>query len=74
MTDIPTIRRRRDGSIDTDYYIENGRCRRSFAAHELASSTARKTRRALVALKGFVASAPTRGGQCRRSTADDAGI
>lgn len=73
MTDIPTIRRRRDGSIDTDYYIETGRCRRSFAAHGMASSALREIRRLLVGPNGFLAILKRFGGQGREASVDDAG-
>lgn len=34
-----TIRKRRDGSIDTDHYLERGRRLRSERAHKMARAT-----------------------------------
>lgn len=63
MTDIPTIRRRRDGSIDTAYYLAKGKCRRSEAAHEMAGQASKKARHMLFGLAPFLASLPFLGGQ-----------
>ena len=40
MTDIQTIRYRQDGSIDTAFYVAQGRTRRSEAAHRMAKAGA----------------------------------
>ena len=38
---FPQIRRRPDGSIDTDHYITHGRTLRSEAAHDMAATLAK---------------------------------
>jgi hypothetical protein len=73
MTDLPAIRRCRDGSIDTAYFLHRGRCCRSKAAHEMASQATKKTRSVLVALNAFLAFRALLGGKARRASADDAG-
>jgi hypothetical protein len=73
MTDLLTIRRRRDGSIDAAHFLKRARCCRSKAAHEMASQATKKTRSVLVALNAFLAFPALLGGKGRRASADDAG-
>jgi len=56
MTDSQDIRFRRDGSIDTGYYMDRGRVRRSEAAHEMAGRTIQESRSVLTALVVLIAS------------------
>ena len=56
MTDSQDIRFRRDGSIDTGYYMDRGRVRRSEAAHEMAGRTNQKSRSVLTALVLLISS------------------
>ena len=56
MTDIPAIRRRRDGSIDTASYLRVGLCRRSETAHEMVGKGAERSRQMLAALAAYVRS------------------
>ena len=73
MTDTQNIYRRPDGSIDTGYYLERGRCRRSHAAHEMASRAGKKTRGVLVGLKAFLTFLFYFGGQGPKASTDDTG-
>ena len=43
MTDTNSIRTRKDGSIDYDYYIERSRIIRSREAHEAVRTVMRRT-------------------------------
>ena len=58
MSDITNIRRRADGSIDSDFYVAEGRKCRSVAAHELAGKTKGPSRRVLLSLTAFLALLP----------------
>jgi hypothetical protein len=62
MTNTQNIRRRPDGSIDTGYYCDQGRARRSQQAHEMASSIVRPSFPVVTALIVFIASLPFIGG------------
>ena len=61
MADTTHIRRRPDGSIDTAYYMQQGRTRRSAAAHEMASAAVRPARRSMLGLAALVALVPLLG-------------
>jgi hypothetical protein len=50
MTDKTTIRRRPDGSIDTDYYVAKGRRYRSEKAHDAAKEVTKQSDKAFVML------------------------
>lgn len=63
MTNATAIRRRPDGSIDTDFYVAKGRLQRSIAAHSSARSVTKKSGKALVLLAILGVSAFFRGGQ-----------
>ena len=45
MTDLPAIKRRPDGSIDTEYHIRQGRAARSRAAHRMLAPSPPAPRR-----------------------------
>jgi hypothetical protein len=64
MTDNQYIRRRRDGSIDTEHYLACALDRRSKAARAIAGSGGRRFRAVLAALITLLASAraPSRQG------------
>ncbi|MBF9032378.1 hypothetical protein HKCCE3408_18415 [Rhodobacterales bacterium HKCCE3408] len=46
---IDTLRTRRDGSIDTSFYMQRGRALRSRQAHMMTHSTSRAVARTAVA-------------------------
>ena len=63
MTDTSHVRRRPDGSIDTAYYTQQGRARRSAAAHQMAGAAARSLRAPVPGLGGLRALLPFAGGK-----------
>jgi hypothetical protein len=56
MTDTHDIRRRRDGSIDTEHYLACALDRRSAAAHAIAGRGGRRFRDQRTALRALFAS------------------
>ncbi len=68
MTDVQHIRRRRDGSIDSGYYLARALDQRGAAAHQIAGRGTEKSRKALTALTGFVAALRIPRPQARRPT------
>lgn len=63
MTDFETIRRRPDGSIDTDHYLREGRVARGKAAHQAAGAAMQSARKPMFALAALVALLPFFGPQ-----------
>jgi len=61
MTDTSHIRLRKDGSIDTAYYMARGRVSRSQAAHDAARNVTKGSRRAVSRLAILVAMLPLLG-------------
>jgi hypothetical protein len=58
MTELQSIRRRPDGSIDTSHYIRRGRIQRSVAAHEAARTAIHSARKPAVGIATIVAFLP----------------
>ena len=63
MTNTTNIRLRKDGSIDTTYYMARARVQRSEAAHKAARDVAKGTRKTIGVLAVFAAVFPFLGGQ-----------
>lgn len=55
MTNTTNIRLRKDGSIDTTYYMARARVQRSEAAHNAARDVARGTHKTIGVLAVFAA-------------------
>ncbi|WP_409524044.1 hypothetical protein [Nitrincola sp. MINF-07-Sa-05] len=72
MNDIPTIRRRCDGSIDTEYYLDKGLSCRSKAAQEMVDQATDKMHNMQVRLVAFAASFPITGSHANKELADNA--
>lgn len=63
MTEHENIRRRPDGSIDTDHYIRKGHVYRSIAAHKTAGSAIQSARKPLLGIAALTALLPFWGSQ-----------
>jgi hypothetical protein len=63
MTSETTIRRRPDGSIDTDHYMAKGRISRSISAHNATKEVARSSKALASALSALVVLFFPQGGQ-----------
>jgi len=58
MNNFPHIRRRPDGSFDTDHYVQEARVRRSAAAHEIVGAAMRSSCRPAPGFAALVACVP----------------
>lgn len=72
MTEIHTIRRRSDGSIDTKLYLNTGLNHRSAVARQMVGRATSKVRKHLAWLVAITAFFLTRGDHAFKNSADDA--